>query len=112
MTGDYPHAERYARKLMEISATPKGTPFIGAEIVLGTVQLRQGHAADARRLLLGFLDRMAESDHMYRDAMSAAAACVLGDAELRCGDRAAALAAYRRVAYGPGISADCGLSAD
>lgn len=93
--GDYRHAEHYARRLIE-SRTPKGYPFIGAEIVLGTVRLRQRNVSEARQFLIGFLERMAESDHMYRDAMSAAAACVLGDVYLRSGEGAAALAAYRR----------------
>jgi tetratricopeptide (TPR) repeat protein len=96
MVGDYRHAEYYARRLIEISRTPKGVPFIGAELVLGSVRLRQGNIAEARQFLIGFLEQLAESDHMYRDAMSAAAACVLGDVELRSGERAAALAAYRR----------------
>jgi tetratricopeptide (TPR) repeat protein len=60
------------------------------------VRLRQGDPRAARGLLLEFLERMTGSDHMYRDAMSAAAACALGDVELRYGDSAEALAAYRR----------------
>ena len=96
MVGDYRHAEYYARRLIEIGRTPKGFPFIGAELILGSVRLRQGNIPEARQFLIGFLEQLAESDHMYRDAMSAAAACVLGDVELRSGERAAALAAYRR----------------
>jgi hypothetical protein len=71
-------------------------PFIGAEIVFGAVRLRQHDIPGACHFLTTFLERMSESDHMYRDAMSAAATCALGDLELRYGQSAAALAAYRR----------------
>ncbi|HTS65478.1 MAG TPA: winged helix-turn-helix domain-containing protein [Candidatus Acidoferrales bacterium] len=96
LNGDYRHAELYANTLLQMSGSPKGVPFIGAEIVLGTVKLRQGDPEGARRVLHAFLDRMADSDHMYRDAMTAAAACVLGEVELRHGEIAAAQAAWRR----------------
>jgi DNA-binding winged helix-turn-helix (wHTH) protein len=96
LTGEYARAEEYAGRLLEMNRAPKGLPFIGAEIVLGSVRLRQGDPRGARGLLLEFLERMTGSDHMYRDAMSAAAACALGDVELRYGDSAEALAAYRR----------------
>jgi tetratricopeptide (TPR) repeat protein/tRNA A-37 threonylcarbamoyl transferase component Bud32 len=96
LTGQYKSAEEYASRLLEMSLAPNGLPFIGAEIVLGSVKLRQGNPGGARELLLGFLERMTGSDHMYRDAMSAAAACILGDVELRHGDSADAMAAYRR----------------
>ena len=96
LTGEYERAEEYAGRLLEMSRAPKGLPFIGAEIVLGSVRLRQGDSRGARGMLVEFLQRMTGSDHMYRDAMSAAGACVLGDVELRHGDSAEALAAYRR----------------
>jgi tetratricopeptide (TPR) repeat protein len=96
LTGEYERAEEYASRLLEMNRAPKGLPFIGAEIVLGSVKLRQGDPRGARRLLLEFLERIKGSDHMYRDAMSGAAACVLGDVELRHGDIADALSAYRR----------------
>jgi DNA-binding winged helix-turn-helix (wHTH) protein/Flp pilus assembly protein TadD len=96
LLGDYERAEEYAGRLLEMNRAPKGLPFIGAEIVLGSVKLRQGDPAAARGLLLSFLERMTASDHMYRDAMSGAAACALGDVELRHGNSAEALAAYRR----------------
>jgi tetratricopeptide (TPR) repeat protein len=96
LTGDYPRAEEYAGRLLEMSRGAKGLPFIGAEIVLASARLRQGDSSGARTLIESFLERMVDSDHMYRDAMSGAAACVLGDIELRAGDSAAALAAYRR----------------
>ena len=95
-TGDYAYAERYANTLLEMSGASPGVPFVGAEIVLGTVKLRRGDAVGARGVVHAFLDRMADSHHMYRDAMTAAAACVLGDVELRHGDAAVAQAAYRR----------------
>lgn len=95
LIGDYRRAEYYAGRLLDIRA-PRGTPFIGAEITLGSVRLRQGDVAGARHVLLAFLEQMSESDHMYRDSMSGAAACTLGDVELRHGSPGAALAAYRR----------------
>lgn len=96
LVGDYQHATQYANRLLELSRAPKGFAFIGAEIVLAAVKLRQGNLRDARSLLLRFLESISESDHMYRDAMSSTAACVLGDVELRDGHNMAALAAYRR----------------
>jgi hypothetical protein len=57
--------------------------------------MRRGNTRAARKLALEFLDRMTGSDHMYRDNMSVVAACVLGDAALREGETAEALAAYR-----------------
>jgi len=96
LTGDYSLAVHYANRLLEIGASARGFPFIGAEIVLGTVKLRQGDPIAARRILHTFLERTAGSDHMYRDAMTAAAACALGDVELRHGEPAAAQAAFRR----------------
>jgi len=60
------------------------------------VELRQRNADAARHLILGFLERMNTSDHMYRDSMSAVAACVLGDLEMREARTSEALTAYRR----------------
>jgi tetratricopeptide (TPR) repeat protein len=96
LTGGYEYAERYAGRLMEMNRAPKGLPFIGAEIVLASVRLRKGDPVGARQLLMDFFERTADSDHMYRDAMNGAAACVLGDVELRHGTSLDALAAYRR----------------
>jgi hypothetical protein len=42
LTGEYERAEEYAGRLLEMSRAPKGLPFIGAEIVLGSVRLRLG----------------------------------------------------------------------
>jgi DNA-binding winged helix-turn-helix (wHTH) protein len=96
LTGSYEYAERYAGTLMEMNRAPRGLPFIGAEIVLASVRLRKGDPSEARRLLMALFERVADSDHMYRDAMSGSAACVLGDVELRYGTSLDALAAYRR----------------
>jgi DNA-binding winged helix-turn-helix (wHTH) protein/cytochrome c-type biogenesis protein CcmH/NrfG len=96
LTGRYAEAEAYASRLVEMNRTPKGMPFLGGEIVLASVKLRRGEPDAARAFALDFLERTASSDHMYRDGMSAAAACVLGDVELRHGKPAGALAAYRR----------------
>lgn len=99
LIGDYQHAERYANQLLQVSRTAARFPFIGAEIVLGSLKLRQGKPAESRDIVLSFLEQMSDSDHMYRDAMSATAACVLGDVELREGRSDAALVAYRRAWY-------------
>jgi DNA-binding winged helix-turn-helix (wHTH) protein len=96
LVGEYREAEYYAESLLEMNRAPKGLPFIGAEIVLGSARLREADHVGARTVLLSFLERISGSDHMYRDAMTAAAACVLGEVELRHGEPSAALAAYRR----------------
>lgn len=95
LVGDYSRAAEFSRRLTQTYHQP-GMPFVGAEIVLASVQLRQGDVEGARQVIVEFLERMAASDHMYRDAMTAVAACVLGDVELRAGHCDAALAAYRR----------------
>lgn len=61
LTGNYKRAEEYASRLLEMSLAPKGLPFIGAEIVLGSVKLRQGDPGGARAVLLDFLGRMTGS---------------------------------------------------
>ena len=94
--GDYPNSRRFAGRLLELNGQTGGVPFIGAELVLASVYLREGRFAGARDILLDFLARLDFSDHMYRSSMSATAACVLGDAELRDRRAAEALAAYRR----------------
>jgi DNA-binding winged helix-turn-helix (wHTH) protein len=96
LTGDYDQSERYAGQLLEMGSAGRGLPFIGAEIMLASVKLKHGEAVAARSLLAAFLERMASCDHMYRDAMSAAASCTLGDVELRYGTAGDSLAAYRR----------------
>src|ERR1700751_4065596 len=42
LIGDYQHAEHFANKLLEVSRAATIFPFIGAEIVLGSIRLRQG----------------------------------------------------------------------
>jgi DNA-binding winged helix-turn-helix (wHTH) protein len=95
LVGDYSRATEFSHRLTQ-TYQQRGMPFVGGEIVLASVQLRQGDADGARQVIVEFLDRMAASDHMYRDAMTAVAACVLGDVELRAGHYDAALVAYRR----------------
>lgn len=65
-------------------------------MVLASVRLRQGDSAGARHIIGNFLEQMATSDHMDSDAMTAVAACTLGDVELREGRFEAAPAAFRR----------------
>jgi len=96
MNGDYHHAREFAGRLLEWNGRGEGVPFIGAELVLASVLLREGQRAEAREILGAFLSRLEASDHMYRSSMSAAAACLLGDTEMRDGHPVEALAAYRR----------------
>lgn len=95
LLGDYRRATEFSHRLLETYRRP-GMPFVGAEIVLSSVKYRQGDPAGARQVIAEFLERMAVSDHMYRDAMIAVATCVSGDIEMREGFHHAALAAYRR----------------
>jgi DNA-binding winged helix-turn-helix (wHTH) protein/cytochrome c-type biogenesis protein CcmH/NrfG len=95
LLGDYSRAIEFSHRLIQTYRQP-GMPFVGAEIVLASVQLRQGDSEGARQVIVEFLECLAASDHMYRDAMTAVAACVLGDVELRAGHYDAALVAYRR----------------
>ncbi len=96
LNGDYEHAEEFARQLLDRNSRTVGLPFIGAELVLASVELRRHNPKAARKLLLDFLERLTVSDHMYRDSMEAAACCELGDTEMRDGKTEEALAAYRR----------------
>jgi tetratricopeptide (TPR) repeat protein len=58
--------------------------------------MREGDWQQARLILTGFLERMKTSDHMYRDTMAAAAACILGDVYLREDAIEDALTVYHR----------------
>jgi DNA-binding winged helix-turn-helix (wHTH) protein len=95
VNGAYSHAREFSERLLELSGRGLGVPFIGAELTLASVSMREGRRAEAHATLVAFLARLETSDHMYRASMSAAAACLLGDIELRDGHAAAALAAYR-----------------
>ena len=94
MNGDYERALEFAARLL--NSKPPGLPFIGAEIVIASVQIRRSRWDAARETLMSFLDRMSSSDHMYRDSMIAIAGCLLGDLEMRQAKPAEALQAYRK----------------
>lgn len=96
LTGDYARAREFAGHLLPQPGATVELPFLGGEHALASVEMRNGEWKQARKILLEFLQRMKSSDHMYRDTMSAAAACILGDVYLR--ERAIddALASYRR----------------
>jgi DNA-binding winged helix-turn-helix (wHTH) protein/Flp pilus assembly protein TadD len=96
LVGDYAHAWLFGQRLLAMSGQPGGLPFVGAEIVLASIELRQGRPKAAIQFLEAFLERMRTTDHMYRDGMSVVAACGLGDVYLREGETAQALASYRR----------------
>jgi DNA-binding winged helix-turn-helix (wHTH) protein len=94
--GDYSRAHEFATRLLEWNARGTGVPFIGGELVLASASLREGRPEESRKSLADFLARLETSDHMYRSGMTAAAACLEGDTELRSGRPAEAMAAYRR----------------
>lgn len=96
LTGDYARAEEFAGHLLPQLGATVELPFLGGEHALASVKMRQGDWKQARRILLDFLERMKSSDHMYRDTMSAAAACILGDVFMREDRIEDALPAYRR----------------
>jgi tetratricopeptide (TPR) repeat protein len=48
MNGDYEHADAFAGRLLEMASQTKAQPFIGAEIVLATVQIRRGNTGAAQ----------------------------------------------------------------
>jgi DNA-binding winged helix-turn-helix (wHTH) protein len=95
LNGEYEHAAAFARRLLD-GGTRSGLPFIGAEIVLASVEMRSGRSESARKILSAFVERMNASDHMYRDSMIAIAGCLLGDVEIRDARPAEALVAYRK----------------
>ena len=83
LTGDYARAREFAGHLLPQPGVTVEFPFLGGEHALASVSMRQGEWKQARHILLEFLEQMKSSDHMYRDTMSAAAACILGDVCMR-----------------------------
>ena len=96
LTGDYARVREFAGHLLPQPGVTVELPFLGGEHALASVEMRLGEWRQARKILLEFLERMKNSDHMYRDTMSAAAACILGDVYIREGAIDDALASYRR----------------
>ena len=96
LTGDYARAEEFAGPLLPHPGVTAESPFLGGEHALASVRMREGDWNQARRILTGFLELMKTCDHMYRDAMSAAAACILGDVSLREDAIQDALTLYHR----------------
>lgn len=96
LTGDYQHAAQFANRLVEMRPSAVGVPFIGAELILASIHMRRRESTLARGVLNDFLEYLATSTHMYRDTMSAVAACLLGDLDLSEHQVSNALAAYRR----------------
>ncbi|MBS1831000.1 MAG: winged helix-turn-helix domain-containing protein [Acidobacteria bacterium] len=96
LNGDYSAAKESAGHLLPQAGSNIDLPFLGGEHAIASALMREGDWPGARTILLQFLERMTHSDHMYRDAMSAAAACILGDLFLREGAHAEALASYRK----------------
>ena len=96
LTGDYARTKEFAGHLIPQPGAPAELPFLGGEHALASVHLREGDPKQASRILLQFLERMKGSDHMYKDTMSAAAACILGEVYLRESAIDDALASYHR----------------
>jgi tetratricopeptide (TPR) repeat protein len=96
LTGDYARAKEFAGHLLPQPGVTVEFPFLGGEHALASVKMRQGEWKEARQILLEFLDRMKDSDHMYRATMSAAAACMLGEIYTREGAIENAIASYHR----------------
>ncbi len=96
LTGDYARAEEFAGPLLPDRGVSAESPFLGGEHALASVRMREGDSKQARCILSGFVERMKTSDHMYRDTMSAAAACLLGDVYLREDAIEDALTVYHR----------------
>jgi tetratricopeptide (TPR) repeat protein len=96
LTGDYARAEEFAGPLLPHPEVSVELPFLGGEHALASVRMREGDWKQARCILTGFVERMKTSDHMYRDTMSAAAACILGDVYLREDAVEDALTVYHR----------------
>jgi DNA-binding winged helix-turn-helix (wHTH) protein/Flp pilus assembly protein TadD len=96
LTGDYARAEEFAGPLLTQPGASAESPFLGGEHALASVRMREGDWKEARCILTGFVERMKTSDHMYRDTMSAAAACILGDVYLREDAIEHALTLYHR----------------
>ncbi len=94
--GEYVHATEYANQLGGQGPQPGSVPFIGSELILAVVKMRQGSSEDAAGLLQEFLARLELSGHMYRNSMLVTGSCLLGEVELRRDNPANALAAYRR----------------
>ena len=94
LTGDYARAKEFASHLLPQPGVGVELPFLGGEHALASVKMRQGDWNQACRILLEFLERIKSSDHMYRDMMSAAAACILGDVYIREDRIEDALASY------------------
>jgi TolB-like protein len=97
LNGNYPSAEDCAQRLLRLSSHESGPlRFIGAEIVLGAVELRRGNFAGAVRWFAESLTTHGRSAHVYRDLICAFSACRLGDSHLRHGSADLALTHYRR----------------
>ena len=79
LTGDYERTREFAGQLLPRPGAMVELPFLGGEHALASVEMRKGEWKRARKILIEFLERMKSSDHMYRDTMSAAAACILGE---------------------------------
>jgi tetratricopeptide (TPR) repeat protein len=94
--GNYERAEEFAKRLLLLNSCDSPLRFIGAEMLLGTAELRRGNTAGAIRWFTESLTVHGRSAHVYRDLVCAFSSCGLGDTCLRHGDAEVALTHYRR----------------
>jgi len=96
LNGNYECAADAAQRLLRLSSGGGGVRFVGAELMLGAVELRRGNFARATHWFTESLTTHSKSAHVYRDLMCACSSCGLGDSHLRAGNAALALTHYRR----------------
>ena len=95
--GNYEGAEQFAHHLLRLNSNETGAlRFIGAEVVLGTVEQRRGNFEGATRWFTESLTTHGRSAHVYRDLTCTMSSCGLGDSHLRYGSADLALTHYRR----------------
>jgi len=98
--GNYPRAEEFSNRLLLLNSSESPLRFIGAEMLLGTAELRRGNTPGAIRWFTESLAVHGRSAHVYRDLVCAFSSCGLGDTHLRHGGADVALTHYRRAWQG------------
>jgi TolB-like protein/Flp pilus assembly protein TadD len=97
INGNYERAEAFSRVLLQLNRRETGAVrFIGAEVVLGAVELRRGNFTGATSWFTESVTTHTRSAHVYRDLVCAMSHCGLGDSYLRLSNPAIALTHYRR----------------
>ena len=95
--GDYAAAERFISRQMDFArSVDRLRQFIGGEMMMGYIRLRQQRRDEARRWFTESLKNLEGVDHMYREPFIALTACGLSGLNLREGRAEEALAEARR----------------